>query len=80
MVDTAERGWLESDGLRRGLWIVLGAASLVTILLGILQVGTMINALAFLLVAAIVAVLSRIDWSCDTSDQVTSEAPGSSAR
>jgi hypothetical protein len=62
MVDAAERGWVDSMGLRRALWIALGAASLVTITLGIVRIApAAISGLAFLIVAGLVAALTYLD-------------------
>jgi hypothetical protein len=58
LVDAAERGWLESSGARRGLWIALGVAALGTILLGLLGIAPAVTGLAFLVVATLVAVLT----------------------
>jgi hypothetical protein len=62
MIDAAERGWMESTGLRRGLWIALGLASLVTVTLGFTRAGPpAVSGLAFLVVAALVAALTYLD-------------------
>jgi hypothetical protein len=62
LIDAAERGWMESRGLRRGLWIALGGASLVTITLGILRLApAALSGLAFLVVAALVAALTALE-------------------
>ncbi|MGH2356369.1 MAG: hypothetical protein ACRDJN_32590 [Chloroflexota bacterium] len=62
LIDAAERGWMESQGLRRGLWLALGAASLVTITLGIVRLApAAVSGLALLVVAALVAALTYLD-------------------
>lgn len=67
MLDAAERSWTESRGLRRGLWVALGIASSVTIVLGIAGIsaagftGAGLTTLAFLVVAALVAALTLLE-------------------
>lgn len=83
LVDTAERGWLESTGPRRDLWIALGVTGLGTILLGIFGIQIAVDGLAFLLVATVVGVLTlrerrRCAPPSDGTDEShnTSAAPG----
>lgn len=61
LVDAAERGWLESNGPRRGLWIALGAESLVTILLGILGIQPPVSGPAFLVEVTLVVMLTYLN-------------------
>jgi hypothetical protein len=61
LVDTAERGWVESAGLQRTVWIALGLAALVTILLAILGVQPLLSGLALVVLAALVGVLAMLD-------------------
>lgn len=62
MIDAAERGWMDSSGLRRGVWVALGFASLVTVTLGITRVGPpLLSGLAFVIVAVLVATLAYLD-------------------
>jgi hypothetical protein len=80
MIDAAERGWVESTGLRRGLWVALGVASLVTITLGIVRIGPpAVSGVAFLVVASLVAALTYVERRASrarvaaTSSQVLSD-------
>jgi hypothetical protein len=62
MIDAAERGWMDSTGLRRGVWIALGVASLVTVTLGITRTGpAALSGVAFVIVAVLVATLMYLD-------------------
>ncbi len=62
IVDAAERGWMDSAGLRRAVWIALGLASLATITLGIVRIASpVVSLLALLTVAMLVAVLTFLD-------------------
>lgn len=62
MIDAAERGWMDSSGMRRGVWVALGLASLVTVTLGLTRVGPpLLSGLAFVVVAVLVATLTYLD-------------------
>lgn len=62
MIDAAERGWMDSTGLRRGVWIALGVASLVTVTLGLTRIGPpALSGVAFMIVAVLVATLTYLD-------------------
>jgi hypothetical protein len=62
MIDAAERGWVDSGGLRRGVWVALGLASLVTVTLGLTRVGPpLLSGVAFVIVAVLVATLTYLD-------------------
>jgi hypothetical protein len=61
LVDRAERGWLESAGARRILWVALGGAALGTILLGLFGISPMASGLAFLVVVVLVAALTLLE-------------------
>jgi hypothetical protein len=62
MIDAAERGWMDSTGLRRWVWIALGVASLVTVTLGITRSGPpALSGVAFVIVAVLVAMLTYLD-------------------
>jgi hypothetical protein len=62
MIDAAERGWMDSSGLRRGVWVALGLASLVTVTLGITRAGPpLLSGVAFVIVAVLVATLTYLD-------------------
>jgi len=65
LVDSAERGWVESTGPRRGLWIALGVAALATILLGLLRIQSVVGGVAFLVVATLVALLTFLEGRRD---------------
>lgn len=80
VVDATERGWLESDGLRRGLWIALGAAALLTILLGMFGVQPIVTGPAFLGVVALVAALTYIERGRGAPRQDAQEASPAAIR
>jgi len=62
MIDAAERGWTDSTGLRRGVWIALGVASVLTVTLGITRVGPpALSGMTFVIVAVLVATLTYLD-------------------
>jgi hypothetical protein len=62
MIDAAERGWMDSTGLRRGVWIALGVASLVTVTLGITRSGPPASSgVGFVIVAVLVGTLTYLD-------------------
>jgi hypothetical protein len=61
LVDRAERGWLESAGVRRLLWVALGGAALGTILLALFGIAPVASGLAFLVVVALVAALTLLE-------------------
>jgi hypothetical protein len=80
LVDRAERGWLESAGARRLLWVALGGAALGTILLGLFGISPVASGLAFLGVVALVAVLTLRERRRDDSPGDARErSPGASA-
>jgi len=61
LVDRAERGWLESAGARRVVWVALAIAALGTILLGLFGIAPVASGLAFGVVVALVAALTLLE-------------------
>jgi hypothetical protein len=80
LVDRAERGWLESAGPRRVLWVALASAALGTILLGLFGIAPLASGLAFLVVVALVAALTLLERHRDAPPGDAREgSPGGSA-
>jgi hypothetical protein len=80
LVDRAERGWLESAGARRLLWIALGGAAVGTILLGLFGIAPVASSLAFLVVVALVTALTLLERRRDARPgDLRDESPDLSA-
>ena len=61
LLDASERGWVDSVGARRWVWVLLGGAALATILLAILNIQPLLSGLALLLLAGLISLLVVFD-------------------